>query len=44
MIPISDDNPVLRTPYVTYALLAAIVLVWLLVQGAGFEKIASASS
>ncbi len=32
MIPISDRNPVLRTPIVTYVLLAAIAAVWLIVQ------------
>ena len=35
MIPISDDNPTLRTPVVTYALIAANVIVWVLVQGMG---------
>ena len=44
MIPISDDNPVLRTPYVTYALLASLAAVWLLVQGAGFDLVAMATS
>lgn len=44
MIPISDENPVLRTPYVTYALLAAIVLVWLVAQGAGLDVVRMATS
>lgn len=44
MIPISDENPVLRTPLVTYALLASIVLVWLVGQGAGFDLVAVATS
>jgi membrane associated rhomboid family serine protease len=35
MIPISDDNPTLRSPVLTYALLAALFVVWLLVQGGG---------
>ena len=35
MIPISDDNPTLRTPLTTYALLAALLGVWLFVQGGG---------
>ena len=35
MIPISDDNPVLRTPVVTYLLLATLVGVWVFLQGAG---------
>lgn len=38
MIPISDDNPHLRTPYMTYALLGAIVAAWLLLQGAGLSE------
>jgi membrane associated rhomboid family serine protease len=38
MIPISDDNPTLRTPVVTYALLAVLLAVWVLVQGGGFEQ------
>ncbi len=37
MIPISDDNPTLRTPVMTYALLGGMVAVWLFVQGAGFD-------
>lgn len=35
MLPISDDNPTLRTPVVTYALLATLGVVFVLVQGAG---------
>jgi membrane associated rhomboid family serine protease len=38
MIPIGDENPTLRTPIVTYLLLAALLAVWLLVQGAGFDE------
>ncbi len=38
MIPISDENPVLRTPYVNYALLGAIFGAWLLLQGAGLDQ------
>jgi membrane associated rhomboid family serine protease len=37
MIPISDDNPTLRTPVVTAALLVLIVAAWVLVQGAGLD-------
>ncbi|MCG8555087.1 MAG: rhomboid family intramembrane serine protease [Proteobacteria bacterium] len=44
MIPISDDNPTLRRPVVTIALLAALGLVWLFIQGAGFDQIALAAS
>lgn len=44
MIPISDDNPHLRTPYMTYALLGAIIGAWVLVQGAGLSEQALAVS
>lgn len=37
MIPISDDNPVLRTPVVTYGLLASLLITWVVIQGAGFN-------
>jgi membrane associated rhomboid family serine protease len=37
MIPISDDNPTLRTPVVTIALLAVLGAVWVLIQGAGLD-------
>ena len=35
MIPIGDENPTLRKPVATYAMLAAIVLVWVVVQRMG---------
>ncbi len=35
MIPYRDENPTLRVPVVTYAIVALNVLVWVLVQGAG---------
>jgi len=35
MIPISDENPTLRTPVTTYLLLAAMFAAWVLVEGAG---------
>lgn len=44
MIPIRDDNPVSRTPVVTIALLAAIGLVWVVVQGAGLQPAVLAAS
>ncbi|MDF1503267.1 rhomboid family intramembrane serine protease [Roseisolibacter sp. H3M3-2] len=44
MIPISDENPTLRTPVVTYALLAALVAVWVLAQGAGATPVALIAS
>ncbi len=37
MFPIRDDNPILRTPVVTYGLIALNVAVWILIQGAGTE-------
>jgi membrane associated rhomboid family serine protease len=37
MIPISDDNPTLRTPLVTIALLISLFAVWIFVQGAGLD-------
>lgn len=44
MIPISDDNPHLRTPYMTYALLGAIIGTWVFIQGAGLDQRALAIS
>ncbi len=38
MIPISDDNPTLRFPLVTVCLLVALGLVWVFLQGAGFDQ------
>ncbi|HEX6766664.1 MAG TPA: rhomboid family intramembrane serine protease [Polyangiaceae bacterium] len=38
MIPIGDENRTLRTPIATYLLLAALVVVWLFVQGGGFDE------
>ncbi|HEX9818470.1 MAG TPA: rhomboid family intramembrane serine protease [Methylomirabilota bacterium] len=35
MFPYHDENETRRTPYVTYAIIALNVLVWLVVQGAG---------
>ncbi|HEX8434496.1 rhomboid family intramembrane serine protease [Archangium sp.] len=40
MIPLSDDNPTLRTPIVTYLLLGAIGATWFFVQGAGLNSLA----
>jgi membrane associated rhomboid family serine protease len=37
MFPLRDDNPTLRTPVVTYALIAANIAVWVLVQGMGSD-------
>lgn len=35
MFPYRDENHTIRTPYLTFAFIAANVVVWLLVQGAG---------
>lgn len=44
MFPIGDENPTLRAPIVTYSLLAALLAVWIVVQGAGFDARALAAS
>jgi membrane associated rhomboid family serine protease len=44
MIPLSDDNPTLRTPAATYVLLGLTIGTWLLVQGAGFDTVQLAAS
>jgi len=38
MIPIGDENHTLRTPIVTYLMLAALALVWVFIQGGGFDE------
>ena len=35
MLPISDENPTLRRPVMTYLLLAVLLAVWLVYQGGG---------
>jgi len=37
LFPLRDDNPTLLTPYVTVAIIAINVLVWIYVEGAGFS-------
>ncbi|MFP2924091.1 rhomboid family intramembrane serine protease [Pyxidicoccus sp. 3LG] len=44
MIPISDDNPTLRTPVVTYLLLGTIFFIWVVIQGAGLDEFRLAES
>lgn len=36
MIPISDENPTLRTPVMTWIILGTMFAVWFVVQGGGF--------
>lgn len=43
MFPYRDDNPTLRTPVVTIALIAANVAAWIFLQGAGMEPALSRS-
>lgn len=38
MFPIRDDNPQFNTPVVTYGLIAANVLAWIVLQGGGFGE------
>ena len=44
MIPLRDENPTLRTPVVTIALLVILGAVWIFVQGAGVDARALAAS
>jgi membrane associated rhomboid family serine protease len=44
MIPISDENPTLRTPVATLSILAVMAAFWVVVQGAGFNDYALAAS
>ena len=38
MIPLSDENPTLHTPWMTWLLIGTTVAVWLVVQGAGLSE------
>jgi membrane associated rhomboid family serine protease len=38
MIPLSDELPTIRTPWVNYLLLAVILAVWMFVQGGGMPQ------
>jgi len=44
LIPLSDDNPTIRTPVVTIVILVLLGLVWLLVQRGGFDDYALVAS
>lgn len=44
MIPLSDENPTLHKPVMTWALLAAMFAVFIVVQGAGFDQIKLATT
>lgn len=43
MIPISDDNPTLHTPYMTYVLIGLTLGAWFFLQGLGTEPALVAS-
>ncbi len=43
MFPIRDENPQLRVPFVTFAIIAANVAAWILLQGLGSEPALSRS-
>ena len=38
MLPLSDENPTLRKPLMTYAILASLLVVWVVAQGAGLDE------
>ncbi|HEY2374432.1 MAG TPA: rhomboid family intramembrane serine protease [Gemmatimonadaceae bacterium] len=44
MLPISDENPTLHPPVMTWALLGAMFAVWLTAQGAGLNELRLATS
>lgn len=44
MFPLSDENPTVRMPVMTYLLIGTILAVWVLVQGAGFDPTSLAVS
>src|SRR5687767_12988570 len=44
MFPISDNNPTLHTPWMTYVILALIFATWVLFQGAGLSDETLAAS
>jgi len=44
MIPLSDELPSVRTPWMTYAILTVMFATWFFVQGAGFDQMALAAS
>jgi len=44
MIPLSDELPSVRTPWMTYAILAVMFATWFFAQGAGFDQMALAAS
>jgi membrane associated rhomboid family serine protease len=44
MIPLSDENPTMRTPTMTWIILGAMFAVWFLIQGGGLNPLALITS
>jgi membrane associated rhomboid family serine protease len=44
MIPLSDENPTMRTPTMTWLILGAMFAVWFVVQGGGMNPLALVTS
>jgi membrane associated rhomboid family serine protease len=44
VFPLRDDNPTLLTPWITIALIAVNVVVWVYVQGGGMSEVALADA
>ena len=44
MFPVGDDNPTLRTPLVTIAIIVTVIAIWVFVQGAGFDEVTLATT
>jgi membrane associated rhomboid family serine protease len=44
IFPLSDDNPTLRTPIMTWLILGAMFAVWVTVQGGGVDPVTLAAS
>ncbi len=44
MIPVGDDNPTIRAPLMTVAVLATTFAAWIVLQGAGFSEFDLAAS
>jgi len=44
MIPLSDENPTMRTPTMTWLILGGMFVMWFVVQGGGMNPVALVSS
>jgi membrane associated rhomboid family serine protease len=43
MIPLSDENPTLHTPWMTWLIIGVTVAVWMVVEGAGRSEVMAAA-